>query len=413
MSSPSGPSPAVLYRPLLLASFGFTFLTFGLPIYSKALGASALEIGGLYAIFTAALLVLRPAVGWGVDRFGRRRFLIAALLGYSASMLAFALARDLAGLYLARLLQGVASSLMWVTVFTVVADLANPHDRGRVMGRVNESTSRGEIIGVVLGFGMLRLLGNQNGWVVSFLVYAGLALVAAWLAWKKVPETRPPTSPQTSPGRVVPPGMLRLMVVVFATGFGMGLISPIYMVYLQDKFTTDISLLAWAFFPAGILYTVLPSRMGGLSDRVGRAPLMAGGLAVAGAIKALQAAMSATPVNAPASSSRPSGARSSAICTNPPLFSRRTSPRMRIAVRPATVSRSSVPRETPPITWSEMSCQRAPLLASGCARVRSSTITACPPVLCRKQRACAGAARPDARDRRTRPSRLPPPAGAR
>lgn len=284
MSSPPSPSPAVLYRPLLLASFGFTFLTFGLPIYSKALGASALEIGGLYAIFTAVLLVLRPAVGWGVDRFGRRRFLIAALLGYSASMLAFALATDLAGFYLARLLQGIASSLMWVTVFTVVADLANPHDRGRVMGRVNESTSRGEIIGVVLGFGMLRLLGNQNGWVVSFLVYAGLALVAAWLAWKKVPETRPPTSPQTSPGRVVPPGMLRLMVVVFATGFGMGLISPIYMVYLQDKFTTDISLLAWAFFPAGILYTVLPSRMGGLSDRVGRAPLMAGGLAVAGAI---------------------------------------------------------------------------------------------------------------------------------
>ena len=284
MSSPPSPSPAVLYRPLLLASFGFTFLTFGLPIYSKALGASALEIGGLYAIFTAVLLVLRPAVGWGVDRFGRRRFLIAALLGYSASMLAFALARDLAGLYLARLLQGVASSLMWVTVFTVVADLANAGDRGRVMGQVNESTARGEMIGVLLGFFILRILGNQSGWMASFLVYAGLALAATWLAWKKVPETRPPAGAQVSPAGAVPPGILRLMVVVFATGFGMGLISPIYLVYLQDKFTTDISLLAWAFFPAGILYTVLPSRMGGLSDRVGRAPLMAGGLAAAGAI---------------------------------------------------------------------------------------------------------------------------------
>jgi hypothetical protein len=47
--------------------------------------------------------------------------------------------------------------------------------------------------------------------------------------------------------------------------------------------------------------------------------------------------------------------------TKPPLFSRLTPPRMRIAGRPATASRTIVPLETPPITRSVNNCQRLPI----------------------------------------------------
>ncbi len=271
-----------MHQSLLLGSFAFVFLMFGLPIAGKFLGASAVAIGGLYSIFTVTVMATRPVVGWAVDRFGRKHFFVAALMADAIAMGLFAFAKSISGLYLARLVQGIASSFIWVSVNTIAADLSSANGRGRAMGRVQETIMRGGIYGVLAGYGLIIFLPKGVAWQMAFLTYAIFAAIGAWLAWRSVPETRVPSSDRLRLRCSVSREFFLLMLIVFTTGLSSALIAPIYLIFLQDKFTTDITTLAWAFFPAGIVHCVLPSRAGTLSDRFGRAPLMAIGLFGAG-----------------------------------------------------------------------------------------------------------------------------------
>ena len=276
-------SAEFLHRPLFLWSTPFVFLFFGLPVISKAFGASALEIGGLFSVVTGATLLLRPAIGWMLDRFGRKIFFVAALFMYALSMGLFAFAGSLSWLYAARLIQGIGSAFLWTAANTIIADVTAPSERGRALGRINEITSQGGLVGIFAAFFIMLSFPKAVSWEYAFIGFTILTFVSALLAWKTVPNTKP--------GRPIAQGkpifsrqLYKLLVIVFITAVPAAMLSPIYLIYLQDKFTTDTSTLAWAFFPAGLATSFLSARLGAFSDRFGRAPMMAVGLAGAGFI---------------------------------------------------------------------------------------------------------------------------------
>jgi MFS family permease len=72
------------------------------------------------------------------------------------------------------------------------------------------------------------------------------------------------------------------MMIVFITAASSSMIRPIFLIFLQDRFTTDISILVLAIIPSGIVSSYLPSRLGRLSDRFGRTRLMSLGLVGSG-----------------------------------------------------------------------------------------------------------------------------------
>lgn len=267
-------SPSVLHKPLFFVSFPLIFLSFVLPIYAKTLGASALEIGGLFTVFTVSLIIIRPLVGVGLDRHGRRWFLVSALLVYAATSLFFSVASSLETLYLARLLQGIGASLMLITVDTITTDLTTADNRATAMGRNTEKQARGGMFGIIIGFTLMGALQQSMGWQFAFIGYALMALLGAFFVYRDVPETRPKQEGAFDwrpwRGLDLKPRLIRLMMVVFIAGFAQALIQPIYLIYLPDHHTVDVMTLGWAFFPAGVVYMLLPSRMGKLSDRFGQ-----------------------------------------------------------------------------------------------------------------------------------------------
>ena len=60
------------------------------------------------------------------------------------------------------------------------------------------------------------------------------------------------------------------------------ILSPILIKYLNDNVSSNLFMVALAFLPAAIAGSVLPSRLGGLSDRFGRRPPLIIALLVSG-----------------------------------------------------------------------------------------------------------------------------------
>jgi MFS family permease len=71
-----------------------------------------------------------------------------------------------------------------------------------------------------------------------------------------------------------------LMLVTLVTAAAWTMTSPILILFLQERLNAGINEIAWAFLPSGIIWSLLPARMGGLADRFGRKPLMVLGLVV-------------------------------------------------------------------------------------------------------------------------------------
>jgi len=124
----------VLKLPLLLGSLPLTMLPFLLPLYAKQLGATALGIGGLFAVAQGMMVLCRPVIGWGVDRWGRRGFCLVGLGGAAGAMGVCAVAGTLTTLYLAQLLNGLATACTWTAVYTLTSDLAPRPPTGKPWG---------------------------------------------------------------------------------------------------------------------------------------------------------------------------------------------------------------------------------------------------------------------------------------
>ena len=282
-----------LHRSILLGSLSFGILQFSLPIYAKQMGATALDIGAMISIFAVMITIARPLVGWGIDRLGRKPFLVLAFIFYAIAMGLFAFAQNVNMLYLARFIQGIGASLLWIPAYTVATELSE-YKWGRAVGSVDMSANRGGFFGSFIGFGLMLMVNPfELAWKLSFMVYGLMTLIAFFLAWRGVPETRPVQKIPVlvEENHVDRSRILRLLVIVLLTSISTAMISPLIMIFLQDKFTTDIAALAMAFLPAAIALAYLPGYMGGLSDRFGRIPLMAMGLVGAGIVSLLMPLM--------------------------------------------------------------------------------------------------------------------------
>lgn len=272
----------------MLCSFSFGILSFLLPIYSKYIGASALAIGGLFSIFSIVTLVIRPVVGKTIDRHGRKSFLGVGFFSYALSMFFFSYSTSVMLLYVGRIFQAMGSSFMWTSAYTIAMDMSESEEKGRAIGQVDGANAQGSLYGALMGFVLLsyRPFTFMQRWSILFKTYAVLAILAGVIALKDIPETKnfKRREEEYKIDSSFSSEFFRLMGIVFVGTVATSMLSPLLMVYLQDRFTTDIGTLGLAFIPAALVYAFLPSRLGQVSDKLGRRIPMIIGLVGSGIV---------------------------------------------------------------------------------------------------------------------------------
>ena len=282
----SNHSLRVLQASMFFVSQPFFIMGLLLPIYGKDAGANAVEIGLIFSAFSVVTIIMRPIVGWALDKYGRRPFFVTGMLGYALTMIGFAYSGSVWNFVGARLLQGMASAFAMLAASAIIADATTEKNRAQAFGKLAQASSRGSIIGAFIAFtiyntpSVVERYGDAGLQTMLFLAYAGFAVVAFFVALARLPETKTqPTQEKQRPINWSRPWLL-LILVTLVTAAAWSMTSPILILFLQDRLNVGIDIIAWAFLPSGLIWATMPSQLGRLADRFGRKPLMVLGLGV-------------------------------------------------------------------------------------------------------------------------------------
>ena len=168
-----------------------------LPGFVEDLGGTETLIGTVMATATFTAIMVRPGIGWLMDRRGRR---IVILLGGALNLVAclmYLLVDDLGPmLYLVRVIHGVGRAAVFSSIFTLAADVV-PADR-RAQGLALFGISG--IIPLAAGGILGDWLTQNSEYSLLFWSTAGYAVLGV-LVSLPLPETKPETGADAEQGK--------------------------------------------------------------------------------------------------------------------------------------------------------------------------------------------------------------------
>ena len=214
-------------------------------------GVTLAMVGIILGINRLVRLLSNPIAGSLYDRLPTRKLMIASLLIGVISTTLYALGREVEIFLLGRVLWGIAWSGIWIGGNTIVLDIADDENRGRLSGRYQMWFFGG--IGASALFG--GLFTDVFGFHRGLLISAGLTGMALLMWILVLPETKPYRA--NSPRISQPKSSYRFpwktailtSIPVFVVRFGLaGVIASTTILWLES-FLADGVTLEGGFIP--------------------------------------------------------------------------------------------------------------------------------------------------------------------
>jgi MFS family permease len=281
-----------------VVALGYGVVAPVLPQLARHFGVSISAATFVITAFAVMRLLAAPPTGLLVHRLGERRIYVSGVLIVAVSTAACAFAQTYWQLLLFRALGGIGSTMFFVSALGLMIRMSPPDARGRVAGMFSGAFLVGSVAGPVVGS-----LTAGLGLSAPFIIYGVLLLFAAvvvLLSLRNSPLAGPADSDE-------PTVTLRMamrhrayraaLLSNFATGWSLfGLRFALVPLFVDEalKQTPSVAGLALAAFAIGNVSVVMYS--GRLSDRIGRRPLLIGGLMLSGITTAVLGLADSAPV---------------------------------------------------------------------------------------------------------------------
>ncbi|OQD79855.1 hypothetical protein PENANT_c043G03981 [Penicillium antarcticum] len=248
---------------------------------------------GILAIHGLCSAISGPVIGHFADKsVSRKSLLLLALVGCILGTALIACAHSLYLLFLGRVVQGIAGSLVWIVGFATVAETVGDDSIGAVMGVVTSFAHAGIISGPMISGFLFGLAGYWAAWSVPLAVLI-VDVIARLIMVERPHEPQPEPSSETSEtestsllessrrshdatttlgfygillssGRVVTALLVSVSIVSLNTGFDATL--PLH---IRHAFGWGTSATGLLFFCLSIPAVVLTPIAGWLRDRIG------------------------------------------------------------------------------------------------------------------------------------------------
>jgi predicted MFS family arabinose efflux permease len=270
---------------LLSLNFGIVFfdrnaMSYLAPFVKPDLKLTNEQIGLFASGLAFAWAVSGFVIGTIADRAGHRKtFLIVAVILFSLCSVASGLATTFLMLLAARMVMGAAEGPMMPISQSFAAAESSPERRGLNMGFVQNFGSN--LFGSFVAPLVIVALANAFGWRVSFFLAAVPGLLSAFLLWLLVREPKiERAAAEESRERMPVAQMLRhrniwvcMLMSVFVIGWMVLGWTFLPLVYVNERlFSTQV--MSYLMSVLGISATAGAFILPGLSDRIGRKPVM-------------------------------------------------------------------------------------------------------------------------------------------
>jgi MFS family permease len=251
-----------------------------LPVFlSTVLGANASFIGAIEGAAESTASLLKLASGWWSDKVRKRKPFVVWGYGIATAVRPFIALAQTAGVVLGiRVADRVGKGIRSSARDALLADSVEPELRGRAFGFHASADNAGAVVGPLIAFALLRYMNlslRNVFWLAAIPgVLAFIVLVTAVRDIEAPAAKEDPTKPVLSTENLNRRFWVYLVVVLV---FTLGNSTDAFLLLRSNQLGVAVALapILWALL--NLVKSLFGTWLSGMSDRVGRKPLIVAG----------------------------------------------------------------------------------------------------------------------------------------